>query len=666
MRQIFQTSTVHDLVSVVEIEQIKLEASVNGEIAIALKMATSPLLIQHFLNPADSDLRKLAFAEIVGYQMAFKSGTVFWASDIDKEFYFDENNHYTVDPEDPDSYWYKMTLYETEKFNFNINYNAEIKRTMLWINAPVFDSKRTPIGLVGTGIDLTEFIDSIYSNYSESDELYFFNSSGEITGAKDTRLIENKVTLDKELGKTGVDILARARTLKPEEVQSIITSDGVICIGDVHALGWYITAIQSISLANILSSTMTLLFIAMLATMAMIFIIFNLFIVNILKPMNNMVQTLDQISTDWDLTRRLDVKQNDEVGTLGEFFNLTFEKIMVLLRDIKNKNIALSDTGAELTANMVETETSIGKISANVQSMQKRVLTQTEEVNTNVTTMERIINQLGDLNNHISLQSDSVTQSSSAIEQMLANISSVADTLNRNSGNINSLAKSSDAGRADLQKVSTDIQEIANESEGLLQINSVMQNIASQTNLLAMNAAIEAAHAGESGRGFAVVADEIRKLAENSANQSKTISAVLKKIKISIDTIIKSTSVVLERFGEIENEIGIVTNQEIQIRGAMEEQEVGSRHILDAITQLNTVTALVRNGSKEMSDESKEVLKQSADLKKITGEVSSSMDEMIDSAEHINSAVTRVNEISRENKENIGALSTEIARFKVE
>jgi methyl-accepting chemotaxis protein len=249
---------------------------------------------------------------------------------------------------------------------------------------------------------------------------------------------------------------------------------------------------------------------------------------------------------------------------------------------------------------------------------------------------------------------------------MLANVRSVTDTLVRNTANISSLAESSEVGRMDLQKVSADIQEIAKESEGLLQINSVMQTIASQTNLLAMNAAIEAAHAGESGKGFAVVADEIRKLAENSGQQSKTISQVLKKIKSSIDMITKSTAVVLERFGTIEQEVETVTNQETQIRKAMEEQGVGSRQILDAISQLNAVTNLVQRTSEEMASESREALKESSNLKLITGQVAESMDDMSGSADQIISAVTRAKEISIENKHNISDLSGEIGKFKVE
>jgi len=212
MRQILHNTAGHELAQSMELERAELEASVNSEIAIVLKMATSPLIQRYFLNPVDMDLQRIAFEEIAGYRLAFKSNTVFWINDIDKEFYFDEGNHYTVDADNPDDYWYKMTLYETEKFNFNINYNTEMQRIMLWINAPVFDVRHTPIGMVGTGIDLTEFVNNIYQHYKGNADLYLFDNLGEITGSKDVNLITNKTTLDKALGDTGKKILKKAES----------------------------------------------------------------------------------------------------------------------------------------------------------------------------------------------------------------------------------------------------------------------------------------------------------------------------------------------------------------------------------------------------------------------------------------------------------------------
>jgi PAS domain-containing protein len=209
------------------------------------------------------------------------------------------------------------------------------------------------------------------------------------------------------------------------------------------------------------------------------------------------------------------------------------------------------------------------------------------------------------LNGYVERQATAVSQSSAAIEEMISNTRSVTDTLAKNAKNVEQLKEVSDVGRAGLNEVAADIQEIARESESLLEINSVMQNIASQTNLLSMNAAIEAAHAGNVGKGFAVVADEIRKLAESSGNQSKTIGTVLKQIKSSIDKITRSTSNVLEKFEAIDSGVKMVADQEGMIFNAMEEQGRGSQQVLQGIAEVNEVTYQVKDTSRQLLEDSK-------------------------------------------------------------
>ncbi|MDR0497442.1 MAG: methyl-accepting chemotaxis protein, partial [Treponema sp.] len=243
---------------------------------------------------------------------------------------------------------------------------------------------------------------------------------------------------------------------------------------------------------------------------------------------------------------------------------------------------------------------------------------------------------------------------------------SVTQTLVKNAKHVVDLTDAAGVGRTGLSEVAADIQEIAKESEGLLEINLVMQNIASQTNLLSMNAAIEAAHAGEAGKGFAVVADEIRKLAENSSTQSKTISSVLKKIKGSIDKILQSTHNVLNRFEAIDTGVKTVAEQEESIRNAMEEQGEGSKQILEAIGQLNGITQQVRNGSMEMLEGSKEVIHEGKNLERVTEEITGGMNEMAIGSEQINLAVNQVNDITVKNREEIDTLVREVSKFKVE
>ena len=207
---------------------------------------------------------------------------------------------------------------------------------------------------------------------------------------------------------------------------------------------------------------------------------------------------------------------------------------------------------------------------------------------------ERVNEMMTRLNAQLESQASAIEESSAAIEEMIANTKSVSDILSKNARSVKILMEASDMGHSGLSEVAADIRKIAEESESLLEINAVMQNIATQTNLLSMNAAIEAAHAGSSGMGFAVVADEIRKLAESSSGQSKTIGLVLKQIKGSIDKITRSTDNVMTRFDAIDGGVRTVAEQEEGILNAMTEQGAGSAQIMQAIAQVNDITHQIK------------------------------------------------------------------------
>jgi methyl-accepting chemotaxis protein len=387
----------------------------------------------------------------------------------------------------------------------------------------------------------------------------------------------------------------------------------------------------------------------------------------IFNPIKKINAILMEISTgEGDLTRRIEFRRENEIGELAQYFNRTLDTIMRLIVTIKNESVSLYAVGNELASSMDETASAINQITANIQSIKGKVINQSASVSETNATMEQVTVNIGKLNGYVEQQTESVSQSSSAIEEMLANIQSVAQTLVRNAENVNELIDAAGAGHTGLEEVSADIQKIARESAGILEINSVMQNISSQTNLLSMNAAIEAAHAGEAGKGFAVVADEIRKLAENSGKQSKTISQVLKTIKESIDTITASTNTVLEKFKAIDDRIRIVSDQESNIRNAMKEQGQGSQQILEAISKLNDLTQMVKGGSGEMLEGGKEVIQESKNLEFVTREISNSINEMASGASRIVTAVNQVNNISVQNREHINALVSEVSKFKVE
>ncbi|MCL2230302.1 MAG: methyl-accepting chemotaxis protein [Treponema sp.] len=384
------------------------------------------------------------------------------------------------------------------------------------------------------------------------------------------------------------------------------------------------------------------------------------------KPLVTLADTLKDISEgEGDLTKAVSLNSSDEIGDLAKYFNNTLDKIKRLVLSIKNESVTLSGVGTALAGNMNETAAAVNQITSNIQSIKGRVINQSASVSQTHATMEQVVSNISKLDSLVHEQSQNVAQASSAIEQMVANTHSVTNTVISNANNVKSLMDASEIGRSSLQEVSEDIQEISRESEGLLEINSVMKNIAGQTNLLSMNAAIEAAHAGEAGKGFAVVAAEIRKLAESSSVQSKTISEILKKIKNSIEKISGSTENVLTKFGAIDDSVKVVAEQEENILHAMEEQGIGSKQILEGVGKVNEITRQVSDRSGEMMHNAHEVIRESENLEKATQEIECGMNEMATGASQINIAVNHVNEISGKNREGINVLIGEVSRFKV-
>jgi methyl-accepting chemotaxis protein len=227
------------------------------------------------------------------------------------------------------------------------------------------------------------------------------------------------------------------------------------------------------------------------------------------------------------------------------------------------------------------------------------------------------------------------------------------------------LVHASEEGKAKLDPLIEQIKMITQQSKLLQEANSLISGIAARTNLLAMNAAIEAAHAGEHGRGFAVVADEIRKLAENSAVQSKGIATNLKAIQGVIDQVVVSSSEVKESFEIINTGINEVNSGQSFIQSAMTEQQEASKEVLIALDEITQVTTRVGDFAAETETGSKEIGKEMDNLLTITETIKDRVNEANQNIQNITDTIKKMAEVSEENHRSIEKIYAGFGDFKL-
>ncbi len=539
---------------------------------------------------------------------------------------------------------------------------------------PMYDKDKRISGFFSIDID-GQYLSDICKTVTvgAGGSVFIVGASRRVIGDTDFSRVTAKTSIS-EAAKTDKD-MASLSVL----VESVFSSDDVVngsgsyngeaqfVVGKKMKTGWVVMlrapAKEFLSDVRILNRWMYLIGIAMLLIAALVVYWLSR---RIISPIVRVAAALKDIAQgEGDLTVSLPVTGLDEIRNLSEYFNQTIGKIRTAIQSVDKNAGAMTKIGDELAQNMSETAGAANEISTHIEDVKRKIFTQASSVTETSATIEEIIQTIKQLNTSIATQAASVSESSSAIEEMVANIASITKTLERTDESIKSLASATSDGKETLHSSNAITQKIAEESGSLIEASGVIQHIASQTNLLAMNAAIEAAHAGEAGKGFAVVADEIRKLAEDSATQGKTITTTLKQFGTEIESLSNSAQSVEEKFNAIFNLSEQVKMMSNQLTEAMREQENASREVLTAIKNINTVTVEVNSGSAEMLKGGEKAAKEMAILDDLTRVITGSMDEMTSGASYINTSVQEVNQITQRNKESIAGLAAEVSKFKV-
>ena len=483
--------------------------------------------------------------------------------------------------------------------------DAKILAQTIHYSASEAISKADDMSVINQLARINQNMDSVDVFITDFEGRIVYASEAETVGRKIESVVahENVATAVNDMAQkdTEVDVTCETTTTSGSRLNVIRTIRNKIDCHHCHGssrniLGGILVQVSNQTIVSSIQQFKNINF--LMGAIIVVFLVLGLFYLTsriISSPLNATTMLLKDIAEgEGDLTRRLDVNTEDEIGQMRNWFNLFVDRIHMIVKKIISDSSNLNDSSENLSTFASD----LSRLAKSTSSKVNNVATASEEMSTNMDCVAAAAEQ-------ISTNMNSVTY---AVEQMSKTVNEIARNAEKARSITNNAVIKGEA-------ASQIIQTLGASAEDIEKVTDTIEDISGQTNLLALNATIEAARAGEAGKGFAVVANEIKELARQTAGATG-------EIKGKVDGIQKSTTETMRQLQQIVTVINEVNMIVVSVATAVEEQSVMTQEIADNIIQASQGIQEANENIAQSSMVSREIAKDTADVDRANRDIS--------------------------------------------